>query len=52
MVHDQAISKYMEHGDCLLWEPGLVWLHVISVHIPEQIDHRFRSKLTTHSVPN
>jgi PAS domain S-box-containing protein len=30
MVHDQAISKYMEHGDCLLWEPGLVWLHVIS----------------------
>jgi hypothetical protein len=22
------------------------------LHIPEQIDHRFRSKLTTHSAPN
>ena len=30
MGHEHAISKYMEHGECFLWEPGLVWLHVIS----------------------
>ena len=23
-------SDFVEHGYCLLWEPGLVWLHVIS----------------------
>jgi signal transduction histidine kinase len=23
-------SKYMEHGFCFSWEPGLVWLHVAS----------------------
>ncbi len=25
-----GISGYMAHGYCLLWEPHLVWLHVIS----------------------
>jgi PAS domain S-box-containing protein len=30
MGYEHAISKYMEHGECFLWEPGLVWLHVIS----------------------
>ncbi|MBF0559927.1 MAG: PAS domain S-box protein [Nitrospirae bacterium] len=25
-----TISDYMAHGFCLLWEPQLVWLHVIS----------------------
>ena len=25
-----SINGYMAHGYCLLWEPGLVWLHVIS----------------------
>lgn len=30
MGHEHAISQYMEHGACFLWEPGLVWLHVIS----------------------
>jgi signal transduction histidine kinase len=23
-------NDYMEHGFCFLWEPGLVWLHVVS----------------------
>lgn len=30
MAHQQVVSEYMEHGACFLWEPGLVWLHVIS----------------------
>ena len=25
-----SMSEYMAHGYCLLWEPRLVWLHVIS----------------------
>ncbi len=25
-----SISNYMAHGYCLLWQPRLVWLHVIS----------------------
>jgi len=30
MAHQHVVSEYMEHGACFLWEPGLVWLHVIS----------------------
>ncbi|MBF8259480.1 MAG: hypothetical protein HW377_1854 [Actinobacteria bacterium] len=30
MAHEHVVSSYMEHGACFLWEPGLVWLHVIS----------------------
>ena len=29
MAHQHVVSEYMEHGACFLWEPGLVWLHVI-----------------------
>ena len=25
-----SMSEYMAHGYCLLWEPSLIWLHVIS----------------------
>jgi len=30
MDHEHVVSSYMEHGACFSWEPGLVWLHVIS----------------------
>jgi len=30
MAHEHIASSYMEHGACFSWEPGLVWLHVIS----------------------
>lgn len=30
MAHQHVVSEYMEHGACFSWEPGLVWLHVIS----------------------
>src|SRR3990172_1684720 len=30
MAHQHVVSDYMEHGACFSWEPGLVWLHVIS----------------------
>jgi PAS domain S-box-containing protein len=30
MAHQHVVSDYMEHGVCFSWEPGLVWLHVIS----------------------
>jgi PAS domain S-box-containing protein len=30
MGHEHAFSSYMEHGACFSWEPGLVWLHVLS----------------------
>ena len=30
MEHEHVVSSYMEHGACYSWEPGLVWLHVIS----------------------
>lgn len=30
MEHEHVVSSYMEHGACFSWEPGLVWLHVIS----------------------
>ncbi len=29
MAH-HSVNDYMAHGFCLLWEPALVWLHVIS----------------------
>ena len=25
-----AIERYMPHGHCYLWQPGLLWLHVLS----------------------
>ena len=28
--HLLGSSDYMPHGYCYLWNPGLVWLHVIS----------------------
>ena len=30
MIHQHATSDYMAHGFCFSWEPGLVWLHVMS----------------------
>jgi len=30
MDHMHAVSHYMAHGYCFLWQPGLVWLHVVS----------------------
>ena len=30
MEHEHVVSSYMEHGACFSWEPGLVWLHVVS----------------------
>ena len=30
MGHGHIVSNYMAHGACFSWEPGLVWLHVIS----------------------
>ena len=29
-MNHSMISDYMAHGYCFSWEPGLVWLHVIS----------------------
>jgi len=29
-VAHHGVNDYMAHGFCLLWEPALVWLHVIS----------------------
>ena len=30
MPHDPAMTSLMAHGFCFAWQPGLVWLHVIS----------------------
>ena len=30
MSHDHAMSNLMAHGFCFAWQPGLVWLHVLS----------------------
>lgn len=30
MAHQHVTSDYMAHGFCFSWEPGLVWLHVVS----------------------
>jgi len=30
MIHDHPTSTLMAHGFCFAWQPGLVWLHVIS----------------------
>ena len=30
MPHDHAMASLMAHGFCFAWQPGLVWLHVIS----------------------
>lgn len=30
MPHDHAMANLMAHGFCFAWQPGLVWLHVIS----------------------
>jgi len=30
LIDNNAVSDYMAHGECYLWEPRLIWLHVIS----------------------
>jgi two-component system cell cycle sensor histidine kinase/response regulator CckA len=30
MAHQHVTNDYMAHGYCFSWEPGLVWLHVVS----------------------
>jgi PAS domain S-box-containing protein len=30
MPHDHAMANLMAHGFCFAWQPGLVWLHVLS----------------------
>lgn len=30
MEHLEKLNSYMPHGHCYLWEPGLVWTHVLS----------------------
>jgi two-component system NtrC family sensor kinase len=25
-----SYEKYMPHGYCLLWQPGLIWMHIVS----------------------
>ena len=25
-----SVQNYIPHGVCLLWQPGLLWLHVLS----------------------
>lgn len=30
MDHQHVTYDYMAHGYCFSWEPGLVWLHVVS----------------------
>ena len=30
MAHQHVVTSYMEHGYCFSWNPGLVWLHVLS----------------------
>jgi two-component system sensor kinase FixL len=30
MDHDMNVNQFMPHGYCFLWQPGVLWLHVLS----------------------
>ena len=30
MDHDMNVNQFMPHGFCFLWQPGVLWLHVLS----------------------